>query len=257
MAHAQVRYLGHSTLLIELGGARLLTDPLLRRRVGPLGRSGPVVTPESLGALDAVLISHAHRDHLDLPSLRALDPATRVVAPSGCARLIERAGLRDVTEVNPGDEVPVAGATVEVVPAVHEGPRTPFRSPPAGAVGYVVEGAGRVYFAGDTELFPGMAELAPLDVALLPVWGWGPTLGPGHMDPADAAEALGLLRPRIAVPIHWGTIHPLGIGRLRPRWLTDPPHRFARLAAESAPDVEVRILDHGESLPLGSPPVAS
>ena len=253
MAPAQVRYLGHSTLLIELGDARLLTDPLLRRRVGPLGRSGPVATPASLGALDAVLISHPHRDHLDLPSLRALDPATRVLAPRGCGSLIERAGLRAVTEVDAGDEVAIAGAAVTVVPAVHEGPRTPFRSPFARALGYVVEGARRVYFAGDTELFRGMAELAPLDAALLPVWGWGPTLGPGHMDPAEAAEALTLLRPRIAVPIHWGTLHPLGVGRLRPRWLTDPPHRFARLAAESAPEVEVRILDHGESIALESP----
>ena len=76
---------------------------------------------------------------------------------------------------------------------------------PADALGYVIAGGGRrVYFAGDTELFEEMSELRPIDLALLPVWGWGPSLNPGHLDPAGAARALALLRPRVAVPIHWG-----------------------------------------------------
>src|SRR6185503_2691890 len=103
-----------------------------------------------------------------------------------------------------------------------------------------------VYFAGDTGLFAGMARLPTLDLALLPVWGWGPRLGPGHLDPVGAAEALTLLRPRIAVPIHWGTYSPLWYLR-PPAYLSEPGVAFAREAARLAPEVEVRVLTPGES----------
>ena len=97
--------------------------------------------------------------------------------------------------------------------------RPPF-GPKAEAVGYVFEqGSESVYFAGDTDMFPAMAELAGVDLALLPVWGWGPRLGPGHMDPERAADALGVIRPRATVPIHWGTLWPVGMGRVTPRAL--------------------------------------
>jgi L-ascorbate metabolism protein UlaG (beta-lactamase superfamily) len=253
----RVAFLGHSTVLLELGGVRLLTDPLLRERVGPMRRRPPAPVASELGALDAVLISHIHRDHVDAPSLRSLDPATPVIAPRGSLRLLERIGLRDVTEVDEGESIGVGAVEVSAVPAVHGGPRTPYVGGHADCVGYVVGkpagDAPRVYFAGDTEVFPAMAELAPLELAMLPVWGWGPTLGPGHMNPAQAAEALALLRPRFAIPIHWGTIHMIGLGWLQPRWLTDPPHEFARRAAEVAPDVDVRVLEPGASLDVPGP----
>ena len=127
--------------------------------------------------------------------------------------------------------------------------RNPFGAPTA-ALGFVVNGRNRIYFAGDTDLFDGMADFAPLDVALLPVWGWGPSLGHGHMDPARAARALTMLSPRLAIPIHWGTLYPAGLGWFRPRLLTEPPRRFARHAAELAPDVDVQVLEPGESLDL-------
>ena len=101
-----------------------------------------------------------------------------------------------------------------------------------------------------------MATLAEdLDAALLPVWGWGPTLGPGHLDPRAAADALRLLRPRLAIPIHWGTLFPIGLDRLRGKagLLSDPPHDFAREAARLAPEVEVRLLQPGEATPLLAP----
>jgi L-ascorbate metabolism protein UlaG (beta-lactamase superfamily) len=109
-----------------------------------------------------------------------------------------------------------------------------------------------VYFPGDTGLYAGMASLAPaLDVALLPIWGWGPSLGSGHLDPRAAAEAAALLRPRIAVPIHWGTYYPVqATRRERPAFLSEPPREFARAAAELAPDVDVRVLDVGGELAL-------
>jgi L-ascorbate metabolism protein UlaG (beta-lactamase superfamily) len=116
------------------------------------------------------------------------------------------------------------------------------------SLGYVVEAASRVYFAGDTDVYDSMATLAPLDVALLPVWGWGPRVGEGHLNPRTAAEALRLLRPRVAVPIHWGTFRPV---YLRGRPPADAPREFARHAADLAPEVEVRILQPGETLTLG------
>jgi L-ascorbate metabolism protein UlaG (beta-lactamase superfamily) len=120
------------------------------------------------------------------------------------------------------------------------------------ALGYLLEGERRIYFPGDTDLFPEMAGLAPgLDVALLPIWGWGPSLGVGHLDPRRAAEALVLLRPQVAVPIHWGTYYPITSGLLaRPRFLQAPAAEFVQRASELAPDVAVRVLRVGGTLQL-------
>jgi L-ascorbate metabolism protein UlaG (beta-lactamase superfamily) len=95
-----------------------------------------------------------------------------------------------------------------------------------------------------------MSGLGSLDLALLPVWGWGPSVGDGHLNPERAAMALEMLRPRLAVPIHWGTFYPLGLRRLRPRPLTQPPLEFARLAQRRAPEVEVRVLEPGSETDL-------
>ena len=147
-----------------------------------------------------------HHDHLDLPSLRGLDPSAPVLAPPDAAGALRRA-RRPVRALVPGEEVEVAGVTVRAVRADHDGRRYPVGTA-VNSLGFV---AGGVYFAGDTEPFPEMAELAgTLDAALLPVSGWGPKTGPGHMDPREAAEALALVRPRLAVPIHWGTYHRIG-----------------------------------------------
>ena len=122
--------------------------------------------------------------------------------------------------------------------------------PLAETLGYLVSGGHTVYFAGDTELFAEMSNLPrPLDVALLPVAGWGPTLGAGHMGPLDAARAVGLIQPRIAVPVHWGTLSPIGLGRRRTQ-LGDPPRLFAEHVASLAPSVEVRILSPGQGTDL-------
>jgi L-ascorbate metabolism protein UlaG (beta-lactamase superfamily) len=119
------------------------------------------------------------------------------------------------------------------------------------ALGYLIRGSHQIYFAGDTDLFEGMATLAPgLDIALVPIWGWGPSLGPGHLDPRRAVEALRLLQPLLAVPIHWGTYAPLGFGCLQTALLTDPITEFRRLAAELTPEVEVHVLGLGATLHL-------
>src|SRR4051794_22280669 len=242
-----VTYVGHATTLIEIDGTRLLTDPVLRSHLGHIRRIAPLPPGDTGTGVDAILISHAHHDHLDLRSLRALPP-TRVIAPPGCAALVRRWTRHDAVEVEAGARVEVGSIGVRAVHAEHDGRRFSV-GPRFPAVGYVVEGSSRVAFLGDTDLFDGMRDLAgELDLALLPIWGWGPRVGPGHLDPERAARAAELLRPRIVVPIHWGTL-----AGPRVWWRADPemPARtFAELVAQHAPAIEVRILAPGQSFVL-------
>jgi L-ascorbate metabolism protein UlaG (beta-lactamase superfamily) len=239
----RLSYLGHSTTLIELDGVRLLTDPLLRRRVLHLRRASPA---PGHGEPDVVLISHGHQDHLDLPSLDRLPRDTPVVCPRGLGGVVARRGFRDVREVDEGDETAFGPVTVRATHADHPGRSLPGRSD--ATLGYAVLGSARVFFAGDTGLFDGMDGLvSDLDLALLPIWGWGPTIGPGHLDPRGAAEALALLRPRLAVPIHWGTLRPF-YRTGRAGFLREPADAFVTAARELAPEVTVRVLAPGESL---------
>ncbi len=248
-----VTFVGHSTVLIELSGVRLLTDPLLRPRAIHLRRHAAPPDPAVSRGLDAVLVSHFHHDHLDLPTLRGLGPGARLIGPRGLARIVRRAGAADVTELAAGESADVAGVRVAAVPAVHDGRRLK-RGPAVDAVGFVAEAGGvRVYFAGDTDLFAGMEQLAPVDLALIPIWGWGATLGEGHLDPARAAEALARIRPRVAVPIHWGTFLPAGQHRRLAHLLERPARDFARAAAGAAPEVDVRVLDPGQSTAIPGP----
>jgi L-ascorbate metabolism protein UlaG (beta-lactamase superfamily) len=248
----RLTYIGHATTLLRLDHASILTDPTLRRWLGPLRRQGPRPAPELTKLPDVVLISHLHRDHLHLPSLRRLPASTPLVVPRGATRWATKAGADQIREIGRGETISVGGVEVTGVPAVHDGRRDRWGIQ-IEPLGYLIERRGRtVYFAGDTDLFPKMSDLGPLDLALLPVWGWGASVGPGHLDPERAARALGLLRPRLAVPIHWGTFYPVGLRRLRPAPLAEPPLEFARLARELAPEVEVRVLEPGSETSLGS-----
>jgi L-ascorbate metabolism protein UlaG (beta-lactamase superfamily) len=244
----RIVFLGHATVLITLDGVSLLTDPLLRGRVAHLRRQVPPVDRALVADPGAVLISHLHQDHLDLPSLRHLGRDTPLVVPAGAGEWLGERGFMSVTELSPGEQTSVGALSVTAVEARHDGGRRPG-GPQAQAMGYLVRGSKSVYFAGDTELFDGMSTLAGpsrgIDVALLPVGGWGPTLGPGHLDPLDAARALGLLSPRIAIPIHWGTLLPIGFSRRFRARFGDPPRQFAEHAASLTPEVDVRILEPG------------
>jgi L-ascorbate metabolism protein UlaG (beta-lactamase superfamily) len=240
-----VTWVGHATVLIELGGLRILTDPVVGRRASLLRRVVPPPRPDVLENIDLVLVSHAHSDHLDPRSLRRLRPACPVLAPPAAARLLHRRAGIAAQVVSAGSSMQVGGVTVDVVHAEHDGRRWP-RGPSAAAVGYVVSAGASAYFAGDTDLHPELSALnRGVDVALLPVWGWGPTVGEGHLTPDRAAQALATIAPRVAVPIHWGTLSlPWARASHDERHL--PPLAFAEAAARLAPDVHVRVLGPGE-----------
>ncbi len=243
-----ITWVGHSTVLLELDGVRLLTDPVLRGRMVHLRRVSASADVGALHDVDALLVSHLHYDHLDVKSLRLVGRATRVVVPVGAGDMLRSRGFAHVTELDVGDDTDVNGVNVSATRAEHGGRQVFGMRVPA--LGYLVSGSLRIWFAGDTDLFDGMSHIArDLDVALLPVAGWGPRVPRGHLDPERAAQALTLLRPRVAVPIHWGTYRRVGLSS-EEKLLREPPESFARHAAEVAPEVDVRILPVGGRLEL-------
>jgi L-ascorbate metabolism protein UlaG (beta-lactamase superfamily) len=254
-----MRFLGHSTVRVELAGSVVLTDPVLTGSIGPLRRTSRPPSRADWADADLVLLSHLHGDHLHLPSLRRL--RARVVVPRGAGGWLRARGVARVEELAPGEVLEHGDLRVTGVPATHSGHRWGPRStrgPQATAMGHLLEGAGHtVYAAGDTDLFAGMADLPAPDVALLPVWGWGPTLGPGHLDPVRAAEAVRRIRPRVAVPVHWGTLAPAGLARApgragarMRRLLVEPPREFAAAVTATGSRAEVLITEPGEKVHL-------
>jgi len=193
-----------------------------------------------------VLISHGHYDHLDLPSLEKLGKKLPIVVPRGLGGLLRKKKFESVLEVEAGETLSIGNVQIRAVPAEHDRGRAPFGAS-ADPVGYVVSGSSSIYFAGDTDLFDEMAELGPVDVGLIPIWGWGPGLGGGHLDPERAAEAVARIGPKTVIPIHWGTYFPIHLGLTgKPRFVDLPPLQFAAALKEHAPDVELRVLRVGE-----------
>ena len=261
----ETTFLGHSTLRLRLGGRTVLTDPVLASAIGPLRRMVPAVDPAELAGVDLVLISHLHADHLHLASLRRLPRDTEVVVPAGAGRWLRRRGVPRVSELAVGQTRTFGGLRVTGTPADHSGHRWgPHlrHGPQADAMGHLLDGDGlRVYAAGDTGLFPGLDDVAaqgPIDLAALPVWGWGPNLGPGHLDPVAAAEAVRRLAPRVAMPVHWGTLAVTGLcsvpgplgGRMR-ELLVHPPHDFADAVAAAGLPTRSLVLPPGAA--VGTP----
>lgn len=246
--------LGHATVLIDVAGVRFLTDPVVRKRVAFLERVVPM--PAVPAEIDAVLLSHLHHDHCDLPSLRTLLARSRtptvIVAPVGAGRFLRRMLQREAVELAIGEQLQVGPVVVTATPAVHNGRRGRYGTR-AEAIGFLITAShGRtIYFAGDTDLFPEMSSLAPtVDVALLPIWGWGPRLGWGHLDPVRAAEATARLAPSCVVPIHHGTFLPIGLRALPVgvRTLTRPAPEFSNAVVKRQLDVTVSTHAWGEEV---------
>jgi L-ascorbate metabolism protein UlaG (beta-lactamase superfamily) len=276
---AVLRWLGHSTATLDAAGVRVVTDPVLRKGLAHLRRRPPLSPPEDSAGAQLALVSHLHHDHCDLPSLRRLR-AQWVVAPPGAGPWLQRRLGRTtstVVEVAVGTSrtLPlrrgaggVVDVTVTALPAHHAGHRTLGGldgAPPHGeAVGHLVRIPGALparaepdlllWAVGDTGEFPGDTAVlaaggrAP-DLALVPVGGWGHTLGPHHLDPAQAADLVRRVRPRYAVPVHWGTLHPVALSATMGDRFVAPGPRFAAEVAAAGAATAV-VLRHGELLRL-------
>ncbi len=231
----RITMIGHSTVLIEGGGARLLTDPYFGTfgnpafaRVAP-----PAMAPSEIGRLDGVLASHAHWDHTDRRLFRGLDVTVPVAVPSGARAVFRLKGARTPVPMRPWQALRMGDAVVTAVPAAHV----------ARTIGYVVEADGScVYFAGDTYYRPFMAEIGRrfhVHTALLPVTTYRI---PMTMGPRGAVRATRDLGATVVIPIHLG---------LKPRSpLLRTPHTpddFRRRLREAGIRAEVVVLGEGES----------
>jgi L-ascorbate metabolism protein UlaG (beta-lactamase superfamily) len=250
----RVRWIGHATVVLDVGGARILTDPLLRTHAYLLRRRGAPPERAHWADPDAVLVSHLHHDHAELGSLRQVPAAPVLTAPANARWLrahgVDAVGLADVDWWT----VPGSDVRIRAVPAVHGHRPMPHR--PNAVSGFVVAAPGwRAWFAGDTEPYAAMADLpamagGPIDLALVPVGGWGPRLSRGHMDPSQAARACAVAGARMAVPVHWGTLH-APISRSLPRgWMDEAGPAFAAAAAREVPECAVHVLTPGSALTL-------
>lgn len=249
----RVTWLGHSSVVLDLDGARLVTDPLLRRHAGLLRRRTPPPDPAAWRDADAVLLSHLHHDHAELRSLAMLPGSAVLSSPANVAWL-RRKGVPRALPLGEGWTTVANGLEVRQVRADHRARPMPHR--PNEAHGHLVRTpSAAVWVAGDTALHPEMAELAELagrriDVALVPVWGWGPRLAPGHLGPDAAARAVAMAGARYAIPVHWGTLHPPLISDVAGDWLESPGPRFAAAVEEHAAGTTPVVLRPGASWAL-------
>jgi L-ascorbate metabolism protein UlaG (beta-lactamase superfamily) len=245
-------WLGHATVVLELGSTRVLTDPFLGQSVGPRHRIGPLLSADAYADIDVVLISHLHHDHFDVPSLLLLGRSVAIVGPTAVSTVLAAHGFGNVRAVAAGDIVRVGDVEITAVPAVHPGSRlgsSIFAAP----LGFVIrDGRHTVYFAGDTAPSQNLdAVTGVVDLALLPAGGTRRTSGQrGHLTPRQAAELAARIRPTLAVPIHWGTLQIPVIGNLRRTLETRAGDRFVEFTKQLAPAVRAVRARPGERLLL-------
>jgi L-ascorbate metabolism protein UlaG (beta-lactamase superfamily) len=250
-------WLGHSSVVIEIGGVRLLTDPLLYRHATPLRRRWPRPDPAHWAGADAVLLSHLHHDHAELRSLRLLDSVPILTATANAEWLRTKRLPRAVGLVDEWYDIEDGEVSVRLVPAVHRSRRMPHR--PNAANGHLIRSADNnvVWAAGDTELYKEMAELRrwaghKLTVALVPIGGWGPRLSKGHLDPDEAASACALADPDWVLPVHWGSLHLPGGRSIPPGWMDRGLPAFRDALANVAPRSRLITLRPGERWQMAS-----
>lgn len=255
----KLTYIGHATLLLEIEGVRILTDPNFNPRLGAIlpRVSAPGILLRDLPKLDAVLLTHAHADHLSFNALDALPQDVPVYTPPAVQRWLARKGYHHAVPIAPGDEVNVGGVTLRAAAARHMGNRYVVDRWRAATNMYLLSASRwSAFFAGDTALAGDTHGLVEhhvhetgreLDLAMLPIghapW-WKPGFRRGHLTTDDALELFERLHARMLVPYHWGTF----------RHVTSTAHdAITRLRTQLAGHPRghlVRIVEPGESLEL-------
>ncbi|HVV84874.1 MAG TPA: MBL fold metallo-hydrolase, partial [Kofleriaceae bacterium] len=245
-------WIGHATWALRLGGAHVVIDPIFGRIAGLLPRlTPPGVAADALPPVDVVLVTHDHRDHMDLRSLRRLGGKPTFVTGLGNGRRLR--GLGDVVELDWWQRHRVGDLDIQMVPARHWSMRAPWNRNQALWGGFVVRAPeGVAYHAGDTAWGDHFAEIGarvgPIDWAMLPIGGYAPRwfMEPQHVDPDEAARGFEALGARNLLAMHWGTF------RLTDEPVGEPPARLrAWWRARGLPADRLWILDAGESRPLG------
>ena len=248
MNQLQVTFVGHATVLVEIDGEFVLTDPVFSDRVSIVKRLGPVgLDLAELPPLTAIVISHSHYDHFDLPTLKQLDPAVPIIVPPGVKSLARSLGERDFQDLDHWQHWEAAGIRITAVPAHHFGGRLMVDSFLRSCNGYVIERNGMaVYFAGDTARFNPFDEIGnrfDLDLALLPIGSYRPELFMrwSHLRPVDAVNAFKDLRADYMIPIHWGAF------RLSWEPMEEPVALFKELLAKEKLEDKASVLQPGQS----------
>jgi len=249
-----VAWIGHSTLLFNLYGTKILTDPILGHQVGiglglttigPKRHTGPALTAAEIGPVDLILLSHAHMDHVDMPSLRQLaGPHTDIITAAGTSRLFKRLKFGHVHELGGTDaHVHRSGVTVTAVPVRHWGNRFPWNKD-YGYTGYVLEKRDvRLFFAGDTaytDTFRALQAIGPIDIAFLPIGAYSPDhFQRSHCTPEQAWQMFEDCGARLFAPIHWDTF----VLSYEP--VDEPLQRLIHAAGDQADRIIMR--EHGAS----------